>query len=300
MLPAYPKVQGLGPRVIIDPDKDYYVEEKVDGSQFSFGVRDGELLCRSKNSAIDIANPPGMFLGAVQTAFLLADAGSLIEGWTYRAEAMMKPKHNALTYGRTPKGHLVLFDVETERGEPVERAYKEAIADSLGLEVVPQLYAGPLTMGTFETLLKVESFLGGPTVEGVVIKSDVPEYVIYGGQEVRLVMKYVSEAFKEINKANWKSENPDRRDAIALVTAQLRTQARWAKAVQHLRDEGRLTGTARDIGPLINEIQDDIFRHDADEVAALLLTAFMPILKKTAAHGFAEWYKERLLAEAMD
>lgn len=298
MLPAYPKVQNLGPRVVIYPDKEYYVEEKVDGSQFSFGLVDRVLMCRSKGVHIDVAAPPAMFAPAVYTATLLVSR--LIPDVVYRAEALWRPKHNALTYGRVPEGGLVLFDIEPVGGTPFTRLGKELEAARLGLEVVPVLYRGQLTMDTFTDLMDYTSFLGGPKIEGVVIKSDEPEYVVYGGQEIRLVMKYVSEAFKEFNKKNWKVENPDRRDAIAVVTAQLRTEARWAKAVQHLRDEGRLTGTVRDIGPLIGEVQRDIFDGDADEVGRLLLEAFKPILKKTSAAGLAEWYKQSLVAEALD
>ena len=82
------------------------VEEKVDGSQFSFGRfwegNDLNLRCRSKGATLNVNAPDKMFARAVETAQELA----LTPGWTYRAEYLAKPKHNALAYDRTPTNSL--------------------------------------------------------------------------------------------------------------------------------------------------------------------------------------------------
>ena len=51
-LSSYPKVYAIGHRAIGDIFKDtVLVEEKIDGSQFSFGKdRDGNFSMRSRNS----------------------------------------------------------------------------------------------------------------------------------------------------------------------------------------------------------------------------------------------------------
>ena len=41
--------------------------------------------------------------------------------------------------------------------------------------------------------------------------------------------------------------NPNRGDMIALLIQELTTPARWQKAVQHLREDGKLEGSPRDI-----------------------------------------------------
>ena len=46
---SYPSVMQIGHKMIADIfSGEVIVEEKIDGSQFSFGVINGELTCRSK------------------------------------------------------------------------------------------------------------------------------------------------------------------------------------------------------------------------------------------------------------
>lgn len=300
MIPAYPKVISFGGRVVLDRNHEYYVEEKMDGSQFSFGVVDGVLECRSKSVMIDMDSVPGNFLPAVQTAQVLFAEGLLNRGLIYRGEAICKPKQNTLTYSRMPRGSIVLFDVEDSNGIPAIRAEKEIEAAAIGLEVVPVLWRGKVADLDVAALLDNESYLGGPKIEGFVVKSDEPQWIVYGGKEQRLQIKYVSEAFKEFHSKSWRSENPGRKDALSLVVSEIKSEARWHKAIQHMRDEGRLTDSVKDIGPLVAEIQRDLFDDDADEVGRILLKHFRPLLVKEVLRGFAEYYKGQLFAAAID
>ena len=112
MLRTYPSVYALGHKAItellLDP---VVVQEKVDGSQFSFGLLDGVLHMRSKGAVVDPRSHDKMFAGAVETVCKLQERGLLEDGWTYRAEVLAKPKHNTLCYARVPVGNLVLFDI---------------------------------------------------------------------------------------------------------------------------------------------------------------------------------------------
>jgi len=59
---SYTKVLNIGHKALTDLFKDpVYIEEKVDGSQFSFGVLNGELTARSKSVEILIDAPEPMF-----------------------------------------------------------------------------------------------------------------------------------------------------------------------------------------------------------------------------------------------
>ena len=87
------------------------IEEKVDGSQFSFGIFDGEVKVRSKGQQLVVDAPEKMFTKAVEQ--VLARQELLHDGWTYRAEYLRSPKHNTLKYDRHPNGHLVIFDIAT-------------------------------------------------------------------------------------------------------------------------------------------------------------------------------------------
>lgn len=72
---SIPKVYTLGTRynsAIFDGP--IVIEEKIDGSQFSFGNIGGKLVCRSKCAHI-ASTDLGMFALAVKTAQELFDAG---------------------------------------------------------------------------------------------------------------------------------------------------------------------------------------------------------------------------------
>ena len=107
---TYPKVYNMGHAAIRDLLLDeVIVEEKIDGSQFSFGLflnpETGatELKVRSKGAVMITDAPEKMFAAAVETARSLP----LTVGLTYRAEYLLKPKHNTLCYNRTPtRPHL--------------------------------------------------------------------------------------------------------------------------------------------------------------------------------------------------
>ena len=109
---SYPKIWALGHRAVRELfDGDVFVEEKVDGSQFSFGVFNDELRCRSKGADINTQAPEKMFAKAVETAQRLGP--DLLEGATYRGEYLQKPKHNTLAYDRVPEGNIIIFDINT-------------------------------------------------------------------------------------------------------------------------------------------------------------------------------------------
>lgn len=53
-LPSYPKIYALGHKAIEELlHDDVCVQEKVDGSQISFGLLDGKLYISSKGAIID-------------------------------------------------------------------------------------------------------------------------------------------------------------------------------------------------------------------------------------------------------
>src|SRR5690242_11376793 len=100
---SYPSIFALGHRYVADLlTVPVLVEEKIDGSQFSFGISTvGELAIRSKGAQMHIDAPEKMFQKAADTVKELKDV--LTPGWTYRAEYLAKPKHNTLAYDRVPE-----------------------------------------------------------------------------------------------------------------------------------------------------------------------------------------------------
>lgn len=288
---SYPKIWALGhaalAELFLDP---VLVEEKIDGSQFSFGRFGGELKCRSKGVQLQVLAPDKMFSRAVEVAGSL----DLHDGWTYRAEYLMKPKHNALAYDRAPEKNLIVFDVNTGNEQYVAYEEKAAEAARIGLEVVPQIYEGVIgDVQAFRAMIDRVSCLGGQKIEGVVVKN----YHRFGPDKKVLMGKFVSEAFKEVHAASWKESNPTQSDIVAKLVEAYRTPARWGKAVQHLRESGKLEGSPRDIGLLIKEVAADIEAEAKPEIMERLFKWAEGNFRRGIIRGLPEWYKDQLLAQ---
>lgn len=296
---SYPKIFALGHRalaeLLLDP---VIVEEKVDGSQFSFGKfqqEDGtiEFKARSKGAILNIYAPEQMFKKAVE----VAQALDLKIGWTYRAEYLAKKKHNTLCYDRIPKDNIIIFDINPGDEEYLTYEEKLAEAQRLGLECVPILFQGIITdPQMFRDLLETPSVLGGQKVEGVVVKN----YKRFGEDKKALLGKFVSEEFKESHGKEWKDSNPTQGDVVELLKQKFKTAARWSKAVQHLKEAGKLDGSPRDIGNLIKEVQSDVEIECIDEIKETLYKWALPHLKRGLSAGLAEWYKEKLLEQQFE
>lgn len=292
-LHSYPSIFNMGHRMVADLLKGpVYVQEKVDGSQISFGLLNGELVMRSKGSPITIEAPQKMFQAAVETCLRLKPL--LTEGWTYRGEYLAKPKHNALAYDRIPRNHIILFDINT--AQETYLSYEQAMVEAadLGLEIVPLLYTGIVdTLGAFRAFLDRESVLGGQKIEGVVVKP--VNYDQWGPDMKCLMGKFVSEAFKEVHGGEWRKANPQSGDIMQIVAAKYATPARWQKAVIHLREKGLVTDSPRDIGPLIQEAIADTLKECEEDIKRDLWEFAWSRISRQLTSGLPEWYKDELL-----
>lgn len=293
-LHSYSSIYNLG-HADVDQlfSSDVVVQEKVDGSQFSFGVIDGVLFARSKGQDILIDNPDKMFNKAIQTIKLLFDRGLLLEGETYRGEYLASPRHNVLRYDRTPKDFIILFDVDKGDQEYGSVEYTAQTATRLGLEMVPVFFSGNISnLAQIEAFLKNDSILGGCKVEGVVIKN----YAMKSPRDGKILMgKLVRPEFKELNKLPEKPKNAVGDEVLNAIIATYKNEVRWNKAIQHLRDNGQLKNSMEDIGPLLKEISIDILKECEDEIRQTLWKWAWPKISKGFTAGFPDWYKKKLL-----
>jgi len=293
---SYPKVYNLGHRALRDLFLGpVVVQEKIDGSQFSFGVIDGQLVCRSRGRIIEDLDDAGkLFSGCIATARTAAEAGNLVEGHIVRGEAMMGPRHNTLTYDRTPRGNFVLFDIDQGDEDRIEsRDALEAAADLFGCELTPEHYRGEITdLDEIKAIVEKGSFLGG-AMEGLVFKN----YARFGIDGKMLMGKYVTQAFRETHSKNpdWKPNSNN--DILAQIKDRFCHEQRWTKAVERRRDNGELLDAPQDIGPLIGMIQKDVHEECRDEIAGMLYDYFRKKALASTTQGFPQWYQERL-AEA--
>jgi len=288
---SYPKVYALGHRAIaellLDP---VIIEEKIDGSQFSFGIFSGEIKCRSKGQQLIIDAPEKLFSQAVDTVKELAPM--LRDGWTYRAEYLKTPKHNTIKYDRIPAKHLIVFDINIGNECYLSREDKQAEAARLGLEIVPFFFSGMLeSPDQLAELMDRDSCLGGEKLEGVVIKN----YMRFATDGKAMIGKYVRDGFHERNSAEFRKANPKSKDIIGNLIDTYRTHARWEKAVQHLAESGRLELDPRDIGNLIKETQRDTLEECEAEIRDALFKWAWPQIQRGITGGLPEWYKAKLM-----
>ena len=288
---SYPKVYNLGHRAI----RDLFlgpvaVQEKVDGSQFSFGWIEGELQARSRGQQIDLENCPDLFQPSLNTALVALERGVLVPDFIYRGEAMKGPRHNVLTYGRAPAGNFVLFDVDAGLEDRVGPYVLCDMALDLECECAPLHHVGDVSdLEEIKALVQQGSFLGGE-MEGLVFKN----YNRFGIDGKMLMGKYVTDKFREAHKndPNWKPKSNN--DILTQIATRFCTEARWQKAVQHQSETASLTESPADIGPLIKEIQADVMEECGDEIAEMFMAYYAKQIRSGMVRGFPDWYKNQL------
>ena len=269
------------------------VQEKIDGSQISFGKKDGELFVRSKNQMINLDDPEKMFANAVG----VLKSKDPPEGYVFRGEYLKIPKHNVLKYDRIPQDHIIIYDIEDGDGSNyyLDPSLVEDIAADYGFEVVPTFAETDfchVNQSFIDICLENISTLGGPLVEGIVIKC----YDLFDSRDKTLMCKYVRPEFKEMHTG--KTGKPGKH-IVNEIGEQLATDARFEKAVQHLRDSNMLVGEPKDIGVLMRELNRDFEEH-VDEIKNLLYTNYRKEILRVANRGFATWYKDKLMGVVME
>lgn len=295
--PSYPKVLTLGSAGTEElPDGDVVYQEKVDGSQFGFGVNEnGEIVMRSRGQHLNLDNLPKMFRKAVEEVMKRKNA--LLDIWRSKGEFYIygeyleKEKHNVIRYDRIPLGHIIIFDCLSKGGwasypELTELGFK------LNLDVIPQYEKGSFSVDKVKKYLENESFLGGEKVEGIVIKN-YTKFINLGGKVMPIFSKYVREQFKERLNKEWNKKSS--KGKINEFIESFKSEARWNKALQHLKEQGVLTNSPKDIKFLIQEVHKDIVEEEKENIKKFLYREFIKDILKKAIKGLPEWYKNKLM-----
>ena len=287
---SYPKIYNLGHAAVRDIfNGPCVIEEKVDGSQFSFGVFDGELRVRSKGQQLVVGAPEKMFIEGVKAVDSIKHM--LMDGWTYRGEYLKSPKHNTLKYNRIPTNHVIIFDINPAEEQYLGPLDKLEECQRIGMECVPLLGCSISTMEEIQVMMDRESILGGAKIEGLVIK----RYDLFGPDKKVVMAKHVSEAFKEKHGTEWKKSNPSKSDIVQMMIETYKTEPRWRKAVQHLAESGDLEDSPRDIPKLMKEVSQDILAEYENEIKQALFKWAWPKISRGVTGGLPEWYKDMLM-----
>ena len=289
---AFPKILHIGDKQILDLfEGEVEITEKLDGSQFSFGKIDGEVITRSKGR--EFTEPDKLFKPVWEYVHSIADR--LPEGIWFYGETLGTPRHSTLAYDRTPKNFFALFGVynmETHVFYDYDHILKWA--EKLDVDPVPLLFRGKISQDKiFGMVEDTPSYLGGQNIEGVVVKAYRP-WMFLGQPLTVMSGKYVTEAFKEVHNKDWTKLNTGN-GKFDVLKENYRTEARWNKAIQHLRENGELTGTPKDIGALLKEINVDIETEEKENIKDQLYAIYKGDIMKYATHGLAQWYKNKLV-----
>ena len=193
-----------------------------------------------------------------------------------------------------------MFDVVVE-GKYLPRDKKEVYAKNCGLECVPVLFEGNgklLTKEKIGELLKTPSFLGHQggydRVEGIVIKNYNKMYEFEEGHSLHgyfMCSKIVNDSFKEKTKMG----RPRGADKLEALKDSVCTEARWRKALQHLKEKDELTNSDQDIGLLIREIMTDLETEEKETIKTELYKLFGKDIIKASTKGFVTWYQTNKL-----
>lgn len=267
-------------------DGNILVQEKIDGSQISFMTKDGELYVRSKNVEIREGIAP-MFDLAISKIESIRHL--MKEGYTYRGEYVAKPKHNIMQYERVPHNHIVLFDIQDASGKYLHYKESQREAAQLAMESVVSyvLKTRDEVQLIIHRIPKQRSLLGGEA-EGVVFKREAHDLLSpYDNKPV--FIKVVREDIKEINHR--KNKGFKRTDVIDEIIGKYKTDARWHKAVQHLKEQDKLLGTMRDMPALMREVQVDVFEECGSDIKDMLLEFFRHNISSGLVRGLPEFYK---------
>lgn len=293
MSSSYPKILHIGDKQIADLfDGPVEITEKIDGSQFGFGKINGELICRSKGKEQDLDNPDKMFVEGVEYVKSISDR--IPDNTFFYGEYLQKPRHSTLAYDRIPRNYIALFGVLRADRTLGDYSEIERWAEILELEAIPLIHQGVSNPEAVLELINQTSVLGGQKVEGVVVKRYEPWLFLGTILTPVKAGKYVSEEFKEVHRKDWKSLNTSK-GALDVLADSVRTEARWNKAIHHLRDNGEFEGSVRDIGRLIKEIHRDLTDEERDSLKDQLWRIYGPTILKGSTQGFVDWYKQQIV-----
>lgn len=300
-VPAYPKVLALGSRGTEKVlEGEVTVQEKIDGSQFRFGFDETGVLEFASHHKPVYPGSAGMFEPVIQHILDREEdlRSNLLCTYPiyFYGEYLSKPKHNTLAYERIPRGNLVLFDAYD--GDIYHTIGSIAhIASVLECALVATYRTGKVTMEELEFFLTTKKpMLGGDMIEGVVIKN-YDQNIMLGSQVFPVFCKYVSTTFKERHQ-----KNPDNRSGKSKLEeffGSFNTEARWNKAIQHLREANELTDSPKDIGPLVRAIAEDIVEEEGEYIKDALYALYIKDVIRAAQRGFPEYYKS-LLADRVE
>ena len=287
----YDKVKGSG--ILLDKFKDrgLVVQEKLDGSNASFTVDNGELQCFSRRKKLNEKETLNGFYGWVHEN-IQEDVFDFLEDYIIFGEWLVKHK---IQYKEECYKEFYVFDVYDKEEEAyLSLKNMHRIASYLELKTVktlliaePSHHLNTLTPQNIQDLVGKSDMTVKPnTGEGIVIK------YLDGKSEHEDYYKIVSNEFKEFNRQKMKTEIKNN-DSVADYAM---TRARMEKMIFRAIEEDRLkeedlelqnfSSVMKEVG---QNFVDDIMEEEKDNMIKIIEKQ----IKKKMPHMLREILEEK-------
>lgn len=286
----YDKVKNSG--IVLDKFKHrgLVVQEKLDGSNASFTMEDGELVCFSRRKKLKQGETLNGFYNWVHENIEEWMFGFL-EGYIIFGEWLVKHK---IQYKEEYYKEFYVFDVydkSTERYLPHDDMV--CITDKLGLKRVktllfaePEYFHNLKTEYIQDSVGKSDMTVKPNTGEGIVIK------YLDGKSEHEDYYKIVSNEFKEFNRQKMKTEVKNN-DSVADYAI---TKPRMEKMIFRAIEEGRLSEDNMELenfGLIMKEVGQDFVDDIMEEEKDNMLKIIEKQIKKKMPHILREILQEK-------
>jgi len=287
MFAKYPKILHIGaPLVETVFFEEIELSEKCDGSQCRVNLTNEFVATGSKNQ--NVADY-GMFEIAHNYSKVIHEETEwrqFGDDITLFCEFLKSPKHNTISYDRVPLNNLYLFGALVD-GVHMKTDDLNDIAKCFDIDPPNIMYEGNVESAEeLKEFMTHESYLGGSLVEGVVIKNYNRTYdplQVHSQAFIGYPMcaKFVREDFKAANAKRWNTL--DRKKGVDAIVEMFFVGEMFQKTIQHLRDEGKITYTKKDLQYLIPEFFDDLMDEKKDAMTRMIMAEVFKVLKKRAS-----------------
>lgn len=287
----YDKVSNKGVYLERFKDRGLVVQEKLDGSNASFTVENGELECFSRRKKLNKNETLNGFYGWVHENINEEVYQNFLSDFIIFGEWLVKHK---IQYKEECYKEFYVFDVYDKKKDvylPPENVF--IVAEDMGLKTVKTLLAvRPMDIdkigdGLIQSLVgKSDMTVKPDTGEGIVIK------YLDGKSEYEEYSKVVSKEFREFNRQKMTQEVKSN----ASVADYAITRARMDKMIFRAIEEDRLSEDDLELqsfGKVIKEVGQDFVNDIMEEETENMKKIIEKQIKKKMPHILREILEEK-------
>lgn len=272
---TYLKIKDLEVNLILLKRAELVATEKIHGANFRILIPAGgtveNIVFGAKGTIIKSSSFFAQFIEEIQAQLPLPELVAKLDNkqaWILFGELFGPKIQKDIPYLNEGVG-IRFFDIMRNK---ILIPYNEftQLTQELGLPVVPELYRGKADIAVFQHLIHEPSSVNeNAPREGIVIRD--PSLELLDDGQLPLA-KFKNEPFRE-KDYRFSVEDfmqlADEEEKVRQFATMFVTETRIKKMATILREQERLTGTARDIPALTSEVMKDIQAEDAAYYAEL-------------------------------